>query len=38
MKQYGWAADTFVRGDRVVVGGNPGAMPRATILFLQHDP
>ena len=38
MKQYGWAADTFARGDRVVVGGNPGRDAARNVLFLQDDP
>lgn len=36
MKQYGWAPDTFVPGDAVVVGGHPGRNPEATVLFLQN--
>jgi hypothetical protein len=35
MKQYGWAADTFATGDRVIVGGNPGRNPARTVLFLR---
>lgn len=35
MKQYGWAADTFKPGDRVIVGGNPGRNPASTVLFLR---
>jgi hypothetical protein len=35
MKQYGWAADTFAIGDRVVVGGNPGRDASRSILFLK---
>jgi hypothetical protein len=35
MKQYGWAADTFTAGDRVVVGGNPGRNSARTVLFLR---
>jgi hypothetical protein len=35
MKQYGWAADTFARGDRVVVGGSPGRNPERAVLFLK---
>jgi len=35
MKQYGWAADTFVRGESVVVGGSPGRDASRNILFLK---
>jgi hypothetical protein len=35
MKQYGWAADTFARGDRVVVAGSPGRDATRSILFLK---
>jgi Family of unknown function (DUF6152) len=35
MKQYGWAADTFVRGEPVVVVGSPGRDASRTILFLR---
>jgi hypothetical protein len=35
MKQYGWAADTFAGGDRVVVVGNPGRNAARTVLFLR---
>jgi hypothetical protein len=35
MKQYGWAADTFQRGDGVVVGGSPGRNPERAVLFLK---
>lgn len=35
MKQYGWAADTFARGDGVVVGGSPGRNPERAVLFLK---
>ena len=35
MKQYGWAADTFVRGEPVVVGGSPGRDASRNILFLK---
>lgn len=36
MKQYGWAANTFVPGDAVIVGGHPGRNPERTVLFLQN--
>ena len=35
MKQYGWAANTFAAGDRVVVAGNPGRNPAQNTLFLR---
>ncbi len=35
MKQYGWAKDTFVLGDGVVVAGHPGRNPERPGLFLQ---
>jgi hypothetical protein len=35
MKQYGWAADTFARGDDVLVGGSPGRNPQRAVLFLK---
>ena len=35
MKQYGWAADTFLRGESVVVGGSPGRDASRNILFLK---
>ena len=35
MKQYGWAANTFAAGDRVVVAGNPGRNPAQSTLFLR---
>jgi hypothetical protein len=35
MKQFGWSAQTFAVGDRVVVTGNPGRNPAKTILFLR---
>jgi hypothetical protein len=35
MKQYGWAKDTFVAGDRVVVVGNPGRSAASSTLFLR---
>jgi hypothetical protein len=35
MKQYGWAADTFAVGDRVVVAGNPGRNAARTVLSLR---
>jgi hypothetical protein len=35
MKQYGWAPDTFARGDSVVVAGSPGRDATKTILFLK---
>src|SRR5688500_6551197 len=35
MKQYGWAPDTFVRGEPVVVVGAPGRDATRSILFLR---
>jgi len=35
MKQYGWAADTFARGDAVVVIGSPGRDASRSTLFLR---
>ena len=35
MKQYGWAADTFALGDRVVVSGSPGRDATRSVLFLR---
>ena len=35
MKQYGWAPDTFVRGERVVVVGAPGRDATRSVLFLR---